>query len=193
MRRKAGARSDGLRRAVLLASALGLSLPVASLAAQEPSHAPDSAITAAERAARKWFDLLADGNYAASWEQSSKYFREHVTREQWSVNAGQLDRQFHRKDLRKLVEARWLQDEPPLPRAEYVVLRWLTVIDEFRQVGERMIMSHEADGTWRPATYDLFPNVDGIPIPVHEPGTRSPGAPPSAPPVSRNIALPKKP
>lgn len=159
----------------------------ASAAAQDPSRAPDSAITAAEHAATRWFALLADGNYAASWEQASRYFREHVSREQWAVNAERLDRQFRRAGLRKLVEARWLEDEPPLPHAEYVVLRWLTVIDEFRQVGERVIMSHEPDGSWRPATYDLFPNVDGIPVGVHDHEARVPG-PPRASPVPRAMA-----
>lgn len=139
---------------------------VTSALAQDPSQAPDSAITAAERSATRWFALLADGNYAASWEQASRYFREHVSREQWAVNAGRLDRQLRRTDLRKLVEARWLEDEPPLPHAEYVVLRWLTVIDEFHQVGERIIMSHEPDGSWRPATYDL---IDGIPVAPRRP------------------------
>ena len=134
--------------------------------AQDPSQAPDSAITAAERAATRWFALLADGNYAASWEQASRYFREHVSREQWAVNAGRLDRQFHRAGQRQLVEARWLEDEPPLPRAEYVVLRWLTTVDEFHQIGERVIMSHEPDGSWRPATYDL---IDGVPVAPRRP------------------------
>lgn len=159
------------------------------LAAQEPARAPDSAITAAEHAARSWFALLADANYDASWEQSSRYFREHVSREQWRVNASRLDRQFRRANQRKLVEARWLRDEPPLLPAEYVVLRWLTVIDEFRQVGERVIMTHEADGNWRPATYDLFPNVDGDPIEIHG-LTRSDSSPPTPP---QYIAPPKRP
>ncbi|MGH7523004.1 MAG: DUF4019 domain-containing protein [Gemmatimonadales bacterium] len=154
--------------------------------AQDPSRAPDSAITAAEHAAARWFALLSDGNYAASWEQASRYFLEHVSREQWAVNAERLDRQFRRAALRKLVEARWLEDEPPLPHAEYVVLRWLTVIDEFHQVGERVIMSHEPDGSWRPATYDLFPNVDGIPVGVPDHGARVP--PPHSPPVPRAMA-----
>ena len=162
----------------------------APLAGQEPARAPDSAITGAERAAHRWFALLADGNYAASWEEASRYFREHVSREQWAVNAEQLERQFHRADLRKLVEARWLQDEPPLPRAEYVVLRWLTVVDEFRQVGERVIMAHETDGAWRPATYDLFPNVDGIPVLVRDHDGR---LRPAAAPAPRNVVAPRKP
>ncbi|MGH7594661.1 MAG: DUF4019 domain-containing protein [Gemmatimonadales bacterium] len=155
-------------------------------AAQEP----DSAIAAAEGAAHRWFALLADRNYDASWEQASPYFREHVTREQWRVNADRLDRQFQRAELRKIVEARWLHDEPPLPRAEYVVLRWLTVVDEWRQVGERVIMSHEPDDTWRPATYDLFPNVNGDPIVVRGPGKHDSSAPPPRP---QNIATPRKP
>jgi hypothetical protein len=162
----------------MIATLIGLVGVGTPLSAQEPSRVPDSAISAAQRAAQRWFDLLRDANYNASWEQASSYFREHVSREQWSVNAERLERQFHRADLRKLVEARWLQDEPPLPHAEYVVLRWLTVIDEFRQVGERVIMSHEPDGSWRPATYDLFPNVDGIPVLVRDPANRPPPSPP---------------
>lgn len=174
----------------LLPLLLGAMVAVTPLAAQEPSRAADSAITEAERAARTWFALLADGNYPASWEQAGRYFREHVSREQWAVNAARLERQFHRSDRRKLVEARWLQDEPPLPHAEYVVLRWLTVVDEFRQVGERVIMSHEADGAWRPATYDLYPNVDGTPVPVRDPDRRPP---PAAPPGPQNGVTPRKP
>ena len=166
-----------LLRLRFLGVAIGAVAAVTPLIGQEPSHTPDSAISAAQRAAQRWFDLLRDANYNASWEQASSYFREHVSREQWSVNAERLERQFHRADLRKLVEARWLQDEPPLPHAEYVVLRWLTVVDEFRQVGERIIMSHEPDGSWRPATYDLFPNVDGIPVLVRDPVGRTLPAP----------------
>jgi len=163
---------------------------VGRASAQEPTLAPDSAITAAEQAARNWFALLADRNYGAGWEQASIYFRQHVSREQWTVNAGRLDRQFRRADLRKLVETRWLRDEPPLPPAEYVVLRWLTMVDDWRQVGERVIMAHEPDGRWRPATYDLFPNVDGDPI---LPGDRASRPPPIPPPPPQNIAAPRKP
>ena len=184
-------RHCGVAPGACLALLLAAVAPPASLAGQGESGAADSAISAAEQAASRWFDLLADANYAASWEQAAPYFREHVTREQWIVNAGMLDRQFHRRDQRRLVEARWLQDEPPLPRAEYVVLRWLTVLDEFRQVGERVIMSHERDGTWRPATYDLFPNVDGIPIRVPERGTRMRALPTA--PHPQNLASPRRP
>jgi hypothetical protein len=170
---------------------IGAMVAARPVIAQEPSRAPDSAISAAQHAARRWFDLLTDANYNASWEQASQYFKEHVSREQWAVNADRLERQFHRADLRKLVEARWLQDEPPLPHAEYVVLRWLTTIDEFRQVGERVIMSHEPDGSWRPATYDLFPNVDGIPVLVRDPAARPPPA--AAPPSPQRIGPARKP
>jgi hypothetical protein len=160
------------------------------IAAQAQAIVPDSAIAGAERAARAWFALLADRNYAAGWEQASGYFREHVSREQWGVNARRLDRQFVRTDERRLVEARWLRDEPPLQPSEYVVLRWLTVIDDWHQVGERIIMAHESDGSWRPATYDLFPNVDGAPIAV-----RGAAGPPPAPPIDRprTITAPRRP
>jgi hypothetical protein len=151
----------------LAAAITAVAVGTAPLAAQQSPHA-DSAITAAEAAATHWFALLADANYGAAWEQASRYFRDHVSREQWRVNAEQLDRQFRRTGQRKLVEARWLEDRPPLPRAEYVVLRWVTDLPEQREVGERMIVTHEADGGWRPATYDLYPDVDGVPIVVHD-------------------------
>jgi len=168
----------------LLAIAVAM-LPVA--AAAQASAPADSAISAAERAADAWFALLANRDYAGSWAAASKYFREHVSREQWRVNAEPLARQFERTSLRRLVEARWLHDEPPLPPAEYVVLRWLTDLGLGRQVGERIIMAHEADGAWRPATYDLFPNVDGLPYlaPDREHRTIAP-----APAPPRNIARP---
>ncbi len=159
--------------------------------AQEPAGA---AIADADSSARAWFALLADHNYAASWERADRYFREHVTREQWRVNASALDRQFGRAAMRKLIDARWLRDQPPLPVSEYVVLRWLTVIDDWHEVGERVIMAHEPDGSWRPATYDLYPNVDGTPIIA---GTRSGVRPPpgsgNGTPPARTIAAPRKP
>jgi hypothetical protein len=192
-RRRAGPRSLSHRSARpirLLVITAACAVNACHIAAQEPTRAPDSAITAAERAARSWFALLADVNYPAAWEQASAYFREHVSREQWTVNAGHLDRQFRRVNLRKLVEARWLRDEAPLPRGEYVVLRWLTDLGEGRQVGERIIMDHEADGAWRPATYDLFPNVDGDPILVPDRDRRPP---PAGPPPRQNVPAPRKP
>jgi hypothetical protein len=152
------------------------------LPAQATGVAADTAIDGAVHAARSWFALLADANYGASWVQTDSFFRQHVSREQWTVNAGRLDRQFHRADLRKLVEAHWLKDEPPLPAAEYVVLRWLTDLGDDRQVRERMIMAHESDGSWKPATYDLFPNVDGDPIVVREHRQQREAPPAAAPP-----------
>ena len=180
-----------MRAGVRCAMALMMALAgMQRMAAQGQALAPDSAISGAERAARAWFALLADHNYDAGWQQASGYFREHVSREQWGVNARRLDRQFVRADERRLVEARWLRDEPPLPASEYVVLRWLTVIDDWHQVGERVIMAHEPDGSWRPATYDLFPDVDGAPIVI-----RGAAPPPPAPAQDRPraIAAPRRP
>ncbi len=172
-------RSLGLLTVVVLAR---------TASAQQPAQLPDSAISEAERAMHGWFGLLAQGQYDASWNQAGSYFRAHVSREQWQVNASDLARQFRRAAARTLVEARWLRDEPPLPPAEYVVLRWLTVIDENRQVGERVIVAHEADGSWRPATYDLFPNVEGIADAIG--GRRAPRTEPVRP---QAIAAPRKP
>jgi hypothetical protein len=182
-------------RACLWRLSCGLSLVLAIVASRRlvaQAPAADTAIDAAEHAARSWFALLADANYGASWMQTDTFFRQHVSREQWTVNAGRLDQQLRRQDQRKLVEAHWLKDEPPLPPAEYVVLRWLTDLGDQRQVGERMIMAHEADGSWKPATYDLFPNVDGDPYLVRDHDVVTQPAPKPAP-LTRTTVAPHHP
>ena len=92
---------------------MGLALlSAARLVAQDPTGASDSAVAEAARGARAWLALLADRNYAASWEQSSAWFRQHIGELDWEVNARHLDEQFRRGALRKLVETRWRVDRP---------------------------------------------------------------------------------
>jgi hypothetical protein len=155
------------------------------------AQAPESqrAISAAEVVARGWLALLADGNYAASWQQASPYFRKRITKEDWTTNARHLSEQFRRADRRQLVGTSWQKDAPPAPPLEYVVLQWLTDLGQQRQVGERVVVVHDADGTWRAASYELWPNVDGEPYLLRDLGPRpKPASEPPAPP--RNVAWP---
>jgi hypothetical protein len=166
------------------ASATALVLGAAPLTAQT---APDSAVVSGQLAAQHWLALLAASDFGATWDQASRYFRDHVSRDDWHATADHL--RITRSTPRSLLEAHLLGTNAAAPLGQ-LLLRWNTVLSDGHELGERLILVREADQAWRVATYQQYPSIGGdIIAPEHT------GRPIllAAPPRPTTIARPAKP
>ncbi len=174
-----------------------LPLAILALAATRPLAAqqgPEAgqAIARADTVARDWLALLAQGNAQAAWDRAAPIFRERRRYLDWEAFVSRSADDFRRPDPRRLVESRFIEEQPPFPRTWYVNLRYLTDRGDLKRVGEFIVLEWAGDDDWRVTEYRLFPNAEGTPVlprgDYAPRGGRPAPAPAPAPEPPQNIA-----
>lgn len=167
-----------------LAGVTALVLGAAPVRAQTP---PDSAVISGQLAGQHWLALLSASDFGATWDQASRYFRDHIGRDDWGATADHL--RIAHSAPRTLLEAHLLGATPDAPGGQ-LLLRWNTVLLDGHELGERLILVREPDQAWRVAIYQQYPSIGGDIIAPERTG-RPPL--PAAPPRPTTIARPIKP
>lgn len=107
---------------------------------------------AGQAAAEKWLALIDAGEYAKSWEQTAKLFRERVTREQWTSSLPANRGTFGALKSRKVDAAVYKTSLPGAPDGQYVTVRFRTTFDKKDDAEELVTLTYE-EGAWRPTGY----------------------------------------
>ena len=108
---------------------------------------------AAVSAAEKWLNLVDQGKYSESWEQSALLFQSAVTPEQWkqAMNSGR--RPLGNLLSRKVTSAHYATELPGAPDGEYVVIRFETSFVNKKSAMETVTPMMNPDSTWRVSGY----------------------------------------
>lgn len=110
---------------------------------------------AAQKAAEQWLALLDAGEYGKAWDQTSRPFRERVTRERW-IEALPKDRGAHgAMRSRKAEVASYKPTLPGVPDGDYVTVRFATSFENKPDASELITLVLE-DGVWRPIGYGIL-------------------------------------
>ncbi len=107
---------------------------------------------AAQAAAEKWLGLIDSGEYAKSWEQCARLFRERVTREQWVGTLPTTRAPFGAVKSRKVDAAAYKTSLPGAPDGQYVTVRFRTTFEKKESAEELVTLAWE-DDAWRPTGY----------------------------------------
>ena len=134
-------------RTILIISVLMSIVLTGTLQANEVAE--KAAITAASA----WLSAVDEGNYAESWNQAARFFKDAVTKEQWlnSMNAFRVP--LGKMMTRKLKSKQYTKTLPGAPDGEYVVIQYETTFEKKQSAIETVTPMLDKDGKWRVSGY----------------------------------------
>ncbi|NQT93038.1 MAG: DUF4019 domain-containing protein [Lentisphaerae bacterium] len=107
---------------------------------------------AAVGAAREWLELVDDGLYVESWQDSAAFFRAVVTSGQWVRAMDGTRRPLGGTASRQVRGSRYRTTMPGAPDGEYVIIRFDTAFANKKKSVETVTPMLE-NGTWRVSGY----------------------------------------
>ena len=127
---------------ILCAVAVGCSAPSNPKAEQ-----------AALDAASAWLELLDEGRYIESWDETSELFKKVVTKDQWEESLKGIREPLGKVVSRKLNSAQYAEELPGVPDGQYVMLQYQTSLEFKKSSIESVTPMLDRDGKWRVSGY----------------------------------------
>jgi len=108
-----------------------------------------SAISAAE----SFLQLVDAGRYAESWDVTSSFFKQQVSKQQWVNRLEDLKLTLGQTIKRKIKNQNFTTSLPDAPNGEYVVIQFSTSFTNKKSAIETVTPMFESDGEWRVTGY----------------------------------------
>ena len=108
---------------------------------------------AAQTAAESWLKLIDGGNYAASWDEAAKVFKNSVKKGEWGQMVNGVRTPLGKLVSRKLKARNYTEKMPGAPDGQYVVIQYDTVFENKAAAVETVVPMADPDGTWRVSGY----------------------------------------
>ena len=107
----------------------------------------------AQQSSDTWLALVDSGKYGQSWQESSHFFKAHVTREQWQSMLRASREPLGKMLSRKLKSATYTKMLPGAPDGEYVVIQYESSFEHKQSSVETVTPMLDKDGKWRVSGY----------------------------------------
>ena len=108
---------------------------------------------AAIAAAEKWLTIVDKGKYMESWEESSEYFKQAVTQDQWEQAVQAVRWPLGKLISRKVKSATYTTSLPEAPDGQYVIIQFNTSFENKKSGVETVTPRMDSDGKWRVSGY----------------------------------------
>jgi hypothetical protein len=108
---------------------------------------------AAIASAEKWLKIVDKGKYGESWEESSEYFKQAVTQDQWEQAVQAVREPLGKLISRKVKSAIYRTSLPGAPDGQYVVIQFSTSFENKKSGIETVTPRMDRDGMWRVSGY----------------------------------------
>lgn len=108
---------------------------------------------AAVNASKAWLRLVDEGKYPESWDQAAQYFKNAITRQQWSTSLESVRSPLGKVLSRDLKSKQYTKTLPGAPDGEYVVIQYETSFNNKKHAIETLTPMLDKDGKWRVSGY----------------------------------------
>jgi hypothetical protein len=108
---------------------------------------------AAQAKAEAWLNLVDEGKYDASWDQSAGFFKRGVTKEQWRQRVSAARGPLGKIRSRAVKSRQHATTLPGAPDGSYVVIQYETAFETKAAAVETITPTLDADGAWRVSGY----------------------------------------
>ncbi|MFC1850211.1 DUF4019 domain-containing protein [candidate division CSSED10-310 bacterium] len=123
------------------------------LALPSSVFANEKAESEAIQAAKTWLTLVDQGKNSESWKEAAHYFKNVVTKEQWSQTINGVRKPLGKLISRELKSKVYATTLPGAPDGEYVVIQFKTSFENKKSAVETVTPMRDKDGTWRVSGY----------------------------------------
>lgn len=118
-----------------------------------PSLADQSKVSAAVSAAENFLQLVDSDRYSESWDVTSSFFKQQVSKQQWVNQLQGLKPAFGHTINREIKNQNYTKSLPGAPDGEYVVIQFSTSFANKKNAIETVTPMLESDGEWRVTGY----------------------------------------
>lgn len=108
--------------------------------------------------AEQWLELVDQSEYEQSWDQTSSFFREAVSVNEWIAALQSTEKMFGKVESRSVQSSTYLNSLPNAPEGEYVVILFEAKLKNGKNVTETVTPMLDEDGEWRVAGYYINPS-----------------------------------
>ncbi len=115
--------------------------------------ANEEAVKEAIASAVEWLNLVDDGKYDRSWDESASLFKTEVSREKWFGLLRDNRSPLGKVLVRKLKLKHYTKSMPGAPEGDYVVLQYETAFEKKPSTLETITPMLDKDGKWRVMNY----------------------------------------
>ena len=114
-----------------------------------PSLADQSKVNAAVSSAVNFLQLVDSGRYSESWDLTSSFFKQQVTKQHWVNQLQGLKPAFGNTLNREIKTQNYTKSLLGAPDGEYVVIQFFTSFENKENATETVTPMFENDGEWR--------------------------------------------
>ncbi len=114
----------------------------------------------AVKASLLWLDVVDQGLYDQSWEQTDQLFQQKVTKEQWIKQLTDIRPSLGKVNSRMLYDAGYFGKIPEQPDMEMVVVQFQTSFQNKILSYETISHVRMKGGSWKVAGYYITDSVD---------------------------------
>ncbi len=118
---------------------------------QQPSN--PAAEETALKIAQAWLELVDQGKYDQSWEETADYFKAAVNKEQWRQQMEAFRKPLGDVQLRHNLSRQYRTTLPGAPDGEYVILQFKTSFSQKQSAIETITPMKIANEQWRVSGY----------------------------------------
>lgn len=115
--------------------------------------ADQSKESAAISSAEIFLQLVDSGHFAESWNATSSFFKQQVTKQQWIKQLKSFRPTFGNLTVREITNKNFTQSMPGAPDGEYVVIQFSTSFTNKENATETVTLTFDSDGSWRVLGY----------------------------------------
>lgn len=108
---------------------------------------------AAEDAAKAWLAVVDGGNYAQSWKDAAKFFKDNITQSKWEEALNGVRTPLGKMISRKLKSKTYTTTIPGGPDGEYVIIQYTTSFEKKKSAVETVTPVLDKDGKWKVSGY----------------------------------------
>jgi len=135
---------------LLMVMAASIAIAATSAIAEEQ---PKQEVSPSVQAGLDWLGLIDQGEYALSWEEAAAYFKQMITKEQWTQMVSAARTTIDAFSSRELLSSTPMTTLPGAPDGEYDVLVFKSAFAKKAQATETVTVMKDPDGSWRVAGY----------------------------------------
>jgi hypothetical protein len=104
-------------------------------------------------AAEQWLNLVDNGKYTESWDQSATYFRNAISKDDWNRTVIAVRKPLGNVISRSIKSQNYMTALPGAPDGKYVVIQFETSFTNKKAAIETITPMMDNDGKWRVSGY----------------------------------------
>jgi len=123
----------------------------------------DDSSTTVFQQAERWLEVIDQGDYPRSWDETAEHFRKLVPRENWHSMMNSVRHPLGKRVARQFEREQEAKSLPGGPEGEYLIMTFKAQFEHIKSTTETVTSYKEKDGKWRVCGYYIKADAAFVP------------------------------